>query len=277
MDYAALSHAIAVIAEEAGAELDALPRPAPPRTLAELRSVFQAVDDPAAAAIGRRLHTLVPEAEWSAGLFTELPEHALVWVVDAIDGAVQYLQGLPQWCVSITLIRDRRPVAAALHSPGLSETYRAAKGLGAFRNDEPITPSAKTTLEAALVATTQPPFPARQPGITAAAGQNLTTLLEHAAAIRNFGPTSWQIADTAAGRIDAFWLDGVDDTNLLAGALIAEQAGAVVTDLTGRPWRPGANGFLTAPGELHRVMVELLHRRPPHGDHAADAPDAILR
>ncbi|MTE16053.1 inositol monophosphatase family protein [Nocardia aurantiaca] len=262
MDYDALSQAIAAIAEQTGAELDALARPTPPATLAELESTFDAVDSPAAERIRQRLRPLMPEAAWFAGLFTDLPEQGAVWVVDAIDGAVQYLQGLPQWCVSITLVQDRRPIAAALHSPALAETYRAATEIGAFRDNRPIAPSTKTVLDAALVATSQPPFPGRQAGVTAAAGRTLTALLEHAAAVRNFGPTSWQIADTAAGRVDAFWLNGIDDTNLLAGALIAEQAGSIVTDITGQPWIPGASGFLTAPSGLHSTLVGLLNHRP---------------
>jgi myo-inositol-1(or 4)-monophosphatase len=78
------------------------------------------------------------------------------------------------------------------------------------------------------------------------------------AAIRNFGPTSWQVADTAAGRIDAFWQCGRDDTNLLGAALIAAESGTMVTDLVGRPWAPGAPDFLAAPAALHRKMMDVI-------------------
>lgn len=190
-----------------------------------------------------------------------LPAEGDVWTMDVIDGAVQFMRDLPHFCVSLALVRDGEPVAAALHAPLLGETYLAAAGHGATRNGETITPSARTRLEAALVGTSHPPFAAGQPAAVAAAGRSLAAVLPAVGAVRNLGPTSWQIADTAAGRLDAFWEYGRDDANLLPGALVAREAGAVVSDTAGRPWQAGASGFLVAPRELHGQLLELLN--PP--------------
>jgi fructose-1,6-bisphosphatase/inositol monophosphatase family enzyme len=83
-------------------------------------------------------------------------------------------------------------------------------------------------------------------------------LLPAVGAVRNFGPTSWQVADMASGRIDAFWEYGRDAGNLLGASVIAREAGVVVTDTWGRPWQAGSDSFLAAPSALHARLVDLL-------------------
>ncbi|KAA6222927.1 inositol monophosphatase [Streptomyces albofaciens JCM 4342] len=269
--YASLLAPMAAAAHEVGALLVNSPQPAaapPADTMDELATAYLAVEGPATAVMRRHLDALLPGVPWAEELHGEhslgsgadagLPAAGDAWMVDVIDGAVQYMQGLPQFCVSLALVRDGEPVAAALHAPLLGETYLAAAGHGATRNGEPIAPSSRSRLEAALVATSAPPFIAEQPTAAASAGRSLAAVLPAVSAVRNLGPTSWQIADTAAGRLDAFWEYGRDDANLLPGALVAREAGAVVTDLEGRPWQAGAAGFLAAPHGLHASLLELL-------------------
>jgi len=246
------------VAREVGDRVRALPSPGRFRTLSELRAVFNVIDDPLQAFTRGRLAGLRPEAAWVEELHGRIPDAGEAWVVDAIDGAVQYLQGLPQWCVSITLVRARIPVIAVLHSAVQGETYAAIAGGGAMRNGAPVEPSKKTDLAVALVATSQPPFVAKEPGDVDRASRSLGAVLPVVGAVRNFGPTSWQIADVASGRIDAFWQYGVDDGNLLGACLVAQEAGAIVTDVRGAPWRAGARSILVAAPGLHRRLCELL-------------------
>ncbi|EOD63482.1 inositol monophosphatase family protein [Amycolatopsis vancoresmycina] len=229
----------------------------PPASFAELGAVFSAIDDPLAAELRSAL-TEVRPAAW-AGEFDDLPAGE-VWVVDALDGAVQLLQGLPQYCLTVTLVRDGEPELAVLHSPWLKETYAAQKGEGATRNGKAIEPSRKTSLEAVVAATSQPPFVTKQPGVAEAAGVSLTAVLKEVAAVRNLGPTSWQVADVAAGRLDLFWQYGTDATNLAGAALVAREAGAVVTTADGAPWTPSASSFLVAAPALHEKAVRILRQ-----------------
>ncbi|MCH0562316.1 MULTISPECIES: inositol monophosphatase [unclassified Streptomyces] len=268
---------MAAAARETGALLEAAPRPARAGTFAEFAAAFEAMEAEPAALLRRHLHRLRPGVGWADELdsLAALPAEGELWIVDVVDGAVQFMQGLPQFCVSLALVRDGEPVAAVLHAPLLGETYAAARGLGACRDGRPVAPSVKTDPAAAVVATSQPPFPARQPAAVRRAGRSLTAVLPHVAAVRNLGPTSWQIADTAAGRLDAFWEFGRDDTNLLAGALIAREAGATVTDADGRPWGPGTDSFVAAGAGLHGRLLDVLagtgaaSSRRPH-PHVAD-------
>ncbi|MBR7831817.1 3'(2'),5'-bisphosphate nucleotidase CysQ [Actinospica durhamensis] len=258
MTNAALLPPMTQAARTLGTWLAEQERPRPARTMAEFKDVFDAVDTPAAALLHEHLDRLRPGVPWAEGLYSRPLPAGEIWVVDVMDGAVQYLQGLSQWCVSLTLVKDHEPVAAVLHSPVLGETYTAALGHGAHRDGTPISPSDKQDLAVTLLATSQPPFIATQPEAATAAGRSLSALLPMAGAIRNLGPTSWQIADTAAGRIDAFWQYGRDNENLLGAALIAREAGAQVTDTAGAPWKAGSDSFLTAPPALHRQLLPLL-------------------
>jgi len=241
-----------------GSWLAQLERPRPARTMPDFKDVFDAVDTPAAALLHQHLDPLLPGVPWAEDLYARPLPAGELWVVDVMDGAVQYLQGLPQWCISITLVQDREAVATVLHSPVLGESYTAARGHGAHRNGAPIAPSDKQDLAVSLLATSQPPFIAAQPEAATAAGRSLSALLPLVGAVRNLGPTSWQIADTAAGRIDAFWQYGRDDENLLGATLIAREAGALVSDTAGSTWKAGSQSFLAAPPALHRQLLALI-------------------
>jgi myo-inositol-1(or 4)-monophosphatase len=250
-------------AQDAAALLPRLTGPREFDTWPDFKAAFDAADQPTSALLRERLEAARPGVAWVEEIDTALPEVGERWVVDAVDGAVQYLQGLPQWSVSIALVRDGHPVLAALHSATLGHTYTAALHGGAFLDGVPISPSIKTDLSLALVATSQPPFVGRQPDAVANTGRAMSLLLPAVGAVRNLGPTSWQIADVASGRIDAFWQYGRDAGNLLAGALVASEAGAVVTDIDGEHWHAGSTSFLAAPPALHAGLVDLL--RPAAG------------
>ncbi|MCX4461612.1 inositol monophosphatase [Streptomyces sp. NBC_01728] len=253
-------------AQRVGDFLQAAPIPAPAATWGEFMQNFEALDKPAADQLRTHLSGLCPGAAWGEELGDTIPPHGEVWVIDAVDGAVQLLQDLPYWSISITLVRDLRPVATVLHSPLRGETYTAAAGQGSRRNGRLIRPSRKTDLKVALLATSQPPTVAAEPAAVRAAGRTLSAVLPYAGAVRNLGPTSWQVADTAAGRIDAFWEYGRDDANLLGGSLVAAEAGLQVTDTEGNPWQTGAASFLAAPAPLHEQLLALLTATQAGGD-----------
>jgi myo-inositol-1(or 4)-monophosphatase len=89
-------------------------------------------------------------------------------------------------------------------------------------------------------------FAAQDPGAPARSGSSLS-------AVRNLGPTSWQVADVASGRLDGFWEFGEDSASLLA-----REAGVTVTDASGPPWRAGAGSFAAAPAQPHPELLAAL-------------------
>ena len=152
-------------AREAGELLRNLPRPVAAATFDDYARAWRELEAPVVAVLRDRLAVLRPHVDWTEELdsLAALPADGEVWCVDVVDGAVQFMQGLPQFCVSLTLVRDGRPVAAVLHAPLFGETYLAAHGLGATRDGRPVRPSVKIDTAATIVATSQPPLIARQP------------------------------------------------------------------------------------------------------------------
>ena len=251
---------LAAATEQAAALLQRQARPAAFTSWPEFKSRFDAANDLLALSLRERLDVLRPGVAWAEELDTELTTTGEWWVVDPVDGAIQYLQNLPQWSVSATLVRDGKAVLTALHSATLDgpHTYTAALGGGAFLDGVPVTPSAKADLDLTLIATSQPPFPAKQPEAIAATARANAILLPAIGVLRNFGPTSWQVADVASGKIDAFWEYGRDAANLIGGALVAAEAGALVTDAEGAPWHVNSPSFVAAAPALHGKLIDLL-------------------
>ncbi|GLZ40833.1 inositol monophosphatase family protein [Actinokineospora sp. NBRC 105648] len=232
------------IVERVAADIPRRGPETPPVTLEGLWAAFTELDEPLSARLRDELTALGPSAD--------------EWTVDPMDGAVQYLHGLPQWCVTVALVRDGEPELAVLHSPLLGETYSAARGQGARRDGRVITPSAKTSLAAALATTAFPPD--QQPEAFAAAGHALPGMLAAAGAVRGLAPTSWQVAEVAAGRVDVFWEFGRDAENLAGAALVAREAGARVSTVSGGPWSATEDSFLAAAPGVHAEVVRVLSR-----------------
>ncbi len=182
------------------------------------------------------------------------------WVVDPLDGTTNYLYGLAGFGVSIAAEHDGRAVAGVVLDVVRDELYAAVLGSGATRDGAAISASAVTDLPLALVAT----------GFSYDAGRRaqqaavLRDVLPAVRDIRRFGAAALDLCAVAAGRVDAYYERGLAPWDLAAGALIATEAGAVVTDLDGGPVRAGSV-LAAAPG----ISAELLRLLGAAG--AADA------
>ena len=158
------------------------------------------------------------------------------WLVDPIDGTVNFLYALPQYAVSVAAEVDGTVVAGAVHNPATGETYRAGAGGGAWltapgRPERRLAVTGCADLPQALVATGF--------GYAAAArarqAQVAARLIPRVRDIRRLGAASLDLCYLAAGRIDAYYEQGLHAWDYAAGGLIAAEAGAVRTGLRGRP------------------------------------------
>jgi myo-inositol-1(or 4)-monophosphatase len=183
------------------------------------------------------------------------PATGLSWVVDPIDGTVNYLYGYPCYAVSIAAQLDGVSVAGAVADPTSDRMWTASRGGGARLNGRPLRVSAATRLELSLVAT----------GFAYAAERRVrqaalwAALLPRVRDLRRPGASSLDLCAVAAGWVDAYVEHGLHRWDWAAGALIAEEAGAVVR-LPGSDDRLGADAvFVSAPGvadALHAALVE---------------------
>jgi myo-inositol-1(or 4)-monophosphatase len=183
------------------------------------------------------------------------PATGLSWVVDPIDGTVNYLYGYPCYAVSIAAQVDGVSVAGAVADPTSDRMWTASRGDGARLNGRPLRVSAATRLELSLVAT----------GFAYAAERRVrqaalwAALLPRVRDLRRPGASSLDLCAVAAGWVDAYVEHGLHRWDWAAGALIAEEAGAVVR-LPGSDEQLGADAvFVSAPGvadALHVALVE---------------------
>ena len=177
------------------------------------------------------------------------------WVVDPVDGTVNYLYGLPQWAVSIGVEVDGVPEVGVVYDPAKDELWQAVRGEGARLNGRPLHCSAPTALDRALVATGFG-YDARR---RAAQARLLPTLLPRVRDIRRIGAGALDLCAVAAGRVDAYYEQGMSAWDWTAGALIAREAGARVGGLRGADIG-SAMVLAAAPSvfdALHDLLVEL--------------------
>lgn len=175
------------------------------------------------------------------------------WVVDPIDGTVNYLYDIPTYAVSIAVEHDGRTVAGVVIDAPRGETFTASLGGGAFADGRPIRVSGCTDLARALVGTGFG-YDATRRGVQAEVMQHLIAKVRD---IRRIGVGAIDLCYVACGRLDAVYERGLNPWDYGAGALIAAEAGATVGGLHGAPVSPELS-IAASPGvfdALHDALV----------------------
>jgi myo-inositol-1(or 4)-monophosphatase len=179
----------------------------------------------------------------------------LRWVIDPIDGTVNYLWGIPQWAVSIGVEVDGQSVVGVVNDPSKDELWTAVRGRGSWLNGRPLSCSPTTELARSLVATGFG-YDARRRAAQAAL---LPTLLPQVADIRRLGAGALDLCNVGLGRVAAYYEQGTSPWDRSAGGLVATEAGARIGGLRGAP---ASYDFVlcAAPGiwdALHDLLVSL--------------------
>jgi myo-inositol-1(or 4)-monophosphatase len=181
-------------------------------------------------------------------------EHGRTWIVDPLDGTINYANGIPVFCVSVALVVDGQPAAGAIHDPIRTETFSATADGPAMLGDRPVTVSAKDRLGDFVVSL------ALGGRAVATRGRAVRRAIRVS---RNMGSAALALAYVANGRFDAFIQSGgMSAWDVAAAGLIAERAGASVTDTTGGPWFDVARatkafGLVAAPPAHHAELLRL--------------------
>lgn len=176
----------------------------------------------------------------------------LRWVVDPIDGTVNYLYGIPQWAVSIGIEDGDATLVGVVYDPSKDELWQAIRGQGSTLNGVGIRCSSASSLAQSLVATGFG-YDARR---RAAQALVLPTLLPVVRDIRRQGAGALDLCSVAAGRVDAYYEQGLSPWDLSAGRLIATEAGARVEGLRGRP--PSHDLVLAATPAVFDALHDVL-------------------
>jgi myo-inositol-1(or 4)-monophosphatase len=187
------------------------------------------------------------------------------WVVDPLDGTVNYLYGLPDWSVSIAAELDGTVVAGAVSVPERPVLFSARLGGGAWQRSPGAAPAALScstgvALSDALVGTGFGYFAARR----AVQGRVVAAVLPQVRDIRRGGSAAVELCRVAAGHLDAFYERGLNPWDVAAGGLIAREAGALVAGLRGRPATDSMT--IAAAPALFRALHDLLAPLDPERD-----------
>lgn len=177
------------------------------------------------------------------------------WVIDPLDGTVNYAHGYPRFCVSIGVERRGERAVGVVYDPLLDELYQATAGGGAFRNGHPIRTTSEREIGRGLFAT----------GFAYDVHRALDDNLDHfarfvknARAVRRDGSAALDLCYVASGRLDGYWETKLHPWDVAAGALIVEEAGGRTSDLCGGPLPSDGSSVLASNGPLHDAMIRLL-------------------
>jgi myo-inositol-1(or 4)-monophosphatase len=176
----------------------------------------------------------------------------LTWVVDPLDGTVNFLFSIPQWCVSVAVVDAHGSLAGAIYDPCRGELFVATRDGNPLLNGVSIAASDRTELSSAMVATGF----AYDASVRAAQAEVFAGLLPRVRDIRRLGSAALDLAWTACGRYDAYFERTVKPWDIAAGTLVCERAGLAVQELPEREGLP--LGVLAAVPALTAELFELV-------------------
>lgn len=180
------------------------------------------------------------------------------WVIDPLDGTVNFLRGLPVWAVSLAVRDDRGLAAAVVHAPALGWSFSAARGRGCRMNGAAARVSATEHLGDAILATG---FPYARDTVADNNLENVPRVGREAGGLRRMGSAAVDLALVAAGRLDGFWELHLNSWDVAAGILLVREAGGRVTDFRGRVDLDrllDGRHIVATNGRLHQRLRSLL-------------------
>lgn len=215
------------------------------------------------------------EVEVLAVLQRHVPEHAILaeesgargraesdylWAIDPLDGTTNYAHQYPFSAVSVGLLFQGQPVVGAIFDPFHKELFRAAQGLGATRDRQPIHVSDTTDLARSLLVTGFAYDRRETADNNYAEFCHFTHLSQ---GVRRGGAASLDLAYVACGRLDGYWERGLSPWDLAAGVVLVKEAGGKVTAYDQSPFDIFSGRILATNGHLHDSMSQELNRIKP--------------
>ncbi len=182
------------------------------------------------------------------------------WLLDPLDGTVNFAHGVPIFAISIAYAQRGAPTLGVVYDPLRDELFAAERGRGAWLNGRPIQVSPVTELQKSLLVTGFPYDTWSSPRNNLEYFGRFARITQ---GVRRLGSAALDLCYVAAGRFDGYWELTLSPWDVAAGGLIAEQAGAFVTDLGGEPdYLSPPCSLLAAPPVIHARMLEILKDSP---------------
>lgn len=178
------------------------------------------------------------------------------WIIDPIDGTVNFANGIPICCVSIGVERDGKMLMGAVLNPFMNELFFAEKGKGAFLNNKKLKVSDNANVNAACLVTG---FPYRWVEVKTNPIAVFERFIRMGLPVRRLGSAAIDLCWVAAGRFDGFWEYNLNPWDIAAGYLIIEEAGGTVTNFNGDPYSVYDKQTLATNGKIHAEMLKVIN------------------
>ena len=177
------------------------------------------------------------------------------WLIDPLDGTTNFAHGLPIFSVVLCLLQNGDPLIGVIYDPSRDELFTAAKGSGAFLNDQPLTVSNRQPLARALLVTGFPYDVRSNPNNNLDRFANFAV---RARAVRRLGSAAIDLAYVAAGRLDGYWEGRLNPWDVAAGALLVREAGGRVTNYADEPVPVPNIELVASNGIIHAEMLRVI-------------------
>ncbi|MBS1782517.1 MAG: inositol monophosphatase [Bacteroidetes bacterium] len=180
------------------------------------------------------------------------------WIIDPIDGTVNFAHGIPICCVSIGLSYNDEMMMGTVFNPIMNELFFAEKGKGAQLNGQPISVSEKSDFRKACLVTG---FPYKWPETKEHPIRVFERFILEGLPVRRLGSAAIDLCWVACGRFDGFWEYNLNPWDIAAGYLIVTEAGGRVTDFKGENYSVYDRQTLATNGHIHQEMLDLIADR----------------
>lgn len=177
------------------------------------------------------------------------------WIIDPIDGTVNFAHRMPLCCISIGIEHNGSMVLGAVYNPFLNELFLAERGLGATLNDKKINVSKNRDVASAHLVTGFPYVYLDAPNGPL---QVFERFIRKGIAVRRLGSAAIDLCWVACGRFDGFYEHALNAWDSAAGFLMVEEAGGKVTNLAGEPYSPYHPGIIASNGIVHDELLRWI-------------------
>ncbi len=177
------------------------------------------------------------------------------WLIDPIDGTVNFAHGIPLCCVSIGLLHNNELILGCVYNPMMNELFFAERGKGATLNGKPIHVSKKSDFKKACLVTG---FPYKWPDRHEHPIKVFERIVLEGLPVRRLGSAAIDLCWVACGRFDGFWEYNLSAWDVAAGYLIVQEAGGTITDFDGNPYNVFEKETLATNGLIHEQMLRVV-------------------
>ena len=179
------------------------------------------------------------------------------WIIDPIDGTVNFAHLIPLCCVSIGVEKDGEVIMGAIYNPFIDEFYFAEKGKGAFCNDKPINVSSQKSVSLSCLVSGFPYTYVDEPN---GALEVFARFVRAGVSVRRLGSAAMDLCWVACGRFDGYFEQSLKPWDSAAGFLLVNEAGGKVTNFEGDPYSPYDKKIIATNGTIHDELFEWLHK-----------------